>query len=387
MTSEATVPTAPHNPPHPYTEAGLARLMLSHAYQETAAYALGGISPRADKHAEPGEFIEQARRLKREAEDVLRWAVVYERERGTSWDEIGEALGSIRKQSAHRRFVEQVNEWREPLDNPEAVRLDGTAKDQRIPYPASDPERAASHLDQWLLDHTTETEPCHDSAQPVSQHLERETTTMAVMRVTNYTAWLLKEQMVPNPHLQADSMDRRADLMERLAREGGGTSEMPQWIVRDRARAAALREIPGTGVPWEAMTDPDQHPHTGMDILEVEARVLAAIAPFLALDQEDAVLSPNEAAVFEDLRIARGYGDTTEATRLRKLARDIAAGLTHSRPRWLDTTEPGWVLRAALFAYASPSRTIKGVHEDSLLYLVDETQVPPDDTGDATPDQ
>ncbi|GAA2266155.1 hypothetical protein GCM10010232_68130 [Streptomyces amakusaensis] len=359
MTSKPpqTPATSQHETPHPFTELGLARLMLSHAHQEVAEHALGGISPRADEHAEPGEFVENARRLVRCAEDALRWAVVYERERGSSWDEIGEALGPITRQSAHRRFAEQVEEWREPLDDPETVRLDGTADDERIPYPAGDPDKGAAHLDHWLLDHTSETDSWYGSAQPVSRHLNRHSTTSALMITGKYTARLLRDQLVPNPHRQADAADRHADLLERLTREGGATRETPEWIARDRARAQALRQIPSTGVPWEAMSDPGKHPHPGasFDMLEAETRVLTVLAPFLALDPEDAVLSPGEAGVFNDLRTARGYGDTDEADRIRTKARGIAADLVRAHPHWLNTSEEGWALYDALRAYAAGS--------------------------------
>jgi DNA-directed RNA polymerase specialized sigma24 family protein len=47
----------------------------------------------ADGHLRPGELLEEATRLVAGAEATLRMAVVAERLRGTSWAEIGEALG------------------------------------------------------------------------------------------------------------------------------------------------------------------------------------------------------------------------------------------------------------------------------------------------------
>lgn len=250
----------PVDPPHPFTETGLARLMLSHAYQEVADYALGGISPDPDSYAQPGEFVENARRLARLAEDVLRWAVVYERERGTSWDDIGEALGPITRQSAHKRFADQVEKWRAPLDEPKTVRLNGTAEDPRIPYPANDPEKAAAHLDGWLLDHTASHDSWAQRDRPVSGHLERHSTLSAMIIIGKYTSRLLKDQMVPDPHKQADAADLHADLLERLDREGGAGADAATQIAKERARAQALRQTPGHGVTWEAMSSPDHPP-------------------------------------------------------------------------------------------------------------------------------
>lgn len=224
--------------------------MLSHAYQEVAESSLDGISPGADGHAQPGDFVQQALRTLRGAEDILRWAVVYERERGTSWDDIGEALGPITRQSAHRRFADQVEQWRAPLDTPETVRVNGTAEDPHIPYPASDPDKAARRLDTWLKDRTVAQDPWAGRDRPVSDHLERHTTLSAMMLIGKYTSRLLKDQAVPDPHQQADAADLHADLLERLDREGGAGPDAAQQIAKDRARAARMRTIPGHGVTW-----------------------------------------------------------------------------------------------------------------------------------------
>lgn len=256
MTSEATTPPAPQDPPHPFTETGLARLMLSHAYQEVADSALGGISTSSDGYAQPGGFVERALRMLRETEDVLRWAVVYERERGTSWDDIGEALGPITRQSAHRRFADQVEQWRAPLDEPETVRVNGTSEDPRIPYPASDPEKAARHLDSWLKERTVAHDAWARDDRPVSDHLDRHTTLSAMIIIGKYTSRLLKDQIVPDPHKQADAADLHADLLERLDREGGAGPDAAKQIAKERARAQALRTIPGHGVTWHEVGNP-----------------------------------------------------------------------------------------------------------------------------------
>jgi len=240
----------------PLTDGGLARLMLSESYQELAQQAVSGISPRADRHAEPGDFVEEALRLVGQAQEVLRWAVVFEREQGTSWADVGGALGSITRQSAQARYAGDVAAWRAPLESPAVVRLDGTSEDPRIPYPASDPEPAAARLDRWLLAHSDRTNTWADDRAPVSAHLERHSTVTALMRVDRYTSYLLKQQLVPDPQAVADAEDRRADLMEWLVREGDGTPETPGWIAEHRARAAALRASPGRGVNWDVMDQP-----------------------------------------------------------------------------------------------------------------------------------
>ncbi|MFF4548612.1 hypothetical protein ACFY1J_31000 [Streptomyces sp. NPDC001406] len=67
----------------------------------------------AARSAPAGQFIEQARRLALLAEDLLKVAVVAERARGTSWDEIGKSLGDVSKSAAHARYSSMVKEWME----------------------------------------------------------------------------------------------------------------------------------------------------------------------------------------------------------------------------------------------------------------------------------
>ncbi|MEU6354316.1 hypothetical protein ABZ896_34150 [Streptomyces sp. NPDC047072] len=58
----------------------------------------------------PGDLLRTALRLQRRVEDVVREAVVAERERGTTWYQIGEAAG-ITRQSAHERWYADVHAW------------------------------------------------------------------------------------------------------------------------------------------------------------------------------------------------------------------------------------------------------------------------------------
>lgn len=59
---------------------------------------------------EPGELLRVALRLQRRVEDVVREAVVAERERGTTWAQIGEVAG-VTRQSAHEKWYGDVHAW------------------------------------------------------------------------------------------------------------------------------------------------------------------------------------------------------------------------------------------------------------------------------------
>lgn len=264
-----TTPTddvTPEPPPHPFTETALARLMLSFALHEAAECALGGMATGDDASSTvgPGDYVREAARLIRLAEEVQRWAAIYERERGTSWEEIGEALG-ITRQSAHFRFVEYVKTWRVPLDQPARLLPDGTPDDERIPYGAryapghprpyyGTAEDTAHILDNWLRNHSGPTDHWADQEKPVSGGLPRHSTTSMLLLADGASHRLLQDQLVPDPQAQADLCDHRVALYERLIREGGPVpAEIHQWIAKDKARAAALRATPGNGVTWDEM--------------------------------------------------------------------------------------------------------------------------------------
>ncbi|MFB7478923.1 hypothetical protein ACFUEM_02910 [Streptomyces anulatus] len=61
-------------------------------------------STAARDSATPGELVEQAMRLVRQAEALLEQAVIAERARDTSWERIGRSLGGVTKSAAHKRF-------------------------------------------------------------------------------------------------------------------------------------------------------------------------------------------------------------------------------------------------------------------------------------------
>ncbi|MFF7276761.1 hypothetical protein [Streptomyces griseorubiginosus] len=58
----------------------------------------------------PGDLLRTALKLQRRVEDVVREAVVAERERGTTWAEIGEVAG-VTRQSAHEKWYGDVHAW------------------------------------------------------------------------------------------------------------------------------------------------------------------------------------------------------------------------------------------------------------------------------------
>ncbi|MFF0170211.1 hypothetical protein [Streptomyces prasinus] len=265
MTETNSHPDPSPDPPHPFTPAALARLLLSDTYRDVVDTALNRIGTKDDSSETiaPGDFVREAAELIRLAESAQRRAVIYERERGASWEEIGEALG-ISRQSAHTKFAEHVKAWREPLDKPERLHPDGTPDDKQIPYGAryapgsaapanGSAEKTARLLDQWLRRH----DGWADREHPVSGGLPRHSTIEMVLLVHHAAHRMRMDQLVPDLQTEADLWDLSADLQERMLRESEcGGDPLPkgfhQSLASDRARAKALRAAPDRdNVAWD----------------------------------------------------------------------------------------------------------------------------------------
>jgi hypothetical protein len=140
-------PAGPADITHP--RRALARLALSHAATELADRAAALVPTVSDGYARPGEHTEQADQLAAIAREVLDRAVVFDRDRGASWADVGAAL-DVTRQTAHERFAPVLTEWESGLDEPWSA---GPIRNSRLPEGAADPARAAARLDTWCAAH------------------------------------------------------------------------------------------------------------------------------------------------------------------------------------------------------------------------------------------
>ncbi|MFE6808647.1 hypothetical protein ACFVEN_44390 [Streptomyces sp. NPDC057681] len=85
-----------------------ARLHLAVGLDLLVTRADEGVPVRPD--VAPGDLLRHALDLQRRANQIVENAVVAERERGTTWDQIGEA-SNITRQSAHERWQGAVRSW------------------------------------------------------------------------------------------------------------------------------------------------------------------------------------------------------------------------------------------------------------------------------------
>ncbi|MGC5005508.1 hypothetical protein [Streptomyces sp. DT203] len=131
-----------------FTRQALARLVLCDHAVDVADSARGLVATENDPDTGPGGRISQAFQLIELAERALASAVIYERERGSSWAEISQYLG-INAMEAEARFAADLDGWNTAFDVP--YRLDETGRKRipQLPTAAYDPAWACDHLDRW----------------------------------------------------------------------------------------------------------------------------------------------------------------------------------------------------------------------------------------------
>ncbi|WP_326582893.1 hypothetical protein OG250_29480 [Streptomyces sp. NBC_00487] len=131
-----------------FSREALARLALSSSARGTAGGAMGLVATRNDVDTGLGGRAGQAAGLVEAARGVLSRAVVYERERGATWEQIAHYL-EIEPAEAEARYEPALARWREAFDVP--YRLDATGRKRvpQLPTAAYDPAYAVRQLDLW----------------------------------------------------------------------------------------------------------------------------------------------------------------------------------------------------------------------------------------------
>ncbi|WP_431684174.1 hypothetical protein [Kitasatospora sp. KL5] len=217
-----------------YSRQALARLVLSHDAAELAKSAISFVPPRNDD--DPYEVISSALNLVESAQDVLRAAVLWARERHTSWEEIGEAVGGITRQSAHTRYAEAEAEWKlglvEPIVPPPADRPKALAW-QRLHEAAYEPTATAKRLDQWAAEHGL-------GEQAVSRNLPTLSTADELNNLLDAINHATKNLSNYKGEERARLLDRKAALLDRIAIEQD-RPESAELAAGARAKAAEIR--------------------------------------------------------------------------------------------------------------------------------------------------
>ncbi|ROP29825.1 hypothetical protein [Couchioplanes caeruleus] len=131
-----------------FSRRALARLVLSHEASGLSDAAGSLAVTRYDEFSGAGGRVSEAAAVAGHADRLVTSAVIYERERGSSWADIGRHL-DLSGPAAEERFAPAVEQWRAAFDVP--YRLDETGRKRipQLPTAAYDPARVIRNLDLW----------------------------------------------------------------------------------------------------------------------------------------------------------------------------------------------------------------------------------------------
>ncbi|NBE51959.1 hypothetical protein [Streptomyces boluensis] len=129
-----------------FSRSGLARLVLSDRSVALARTADNLAVTRYDAYTGPGGRVSEAKSLAGLAGQLLAAAVVYERERGSSWEEIAAYLG-VDAAAAEARFAPETERWDRAFEVPYVLDETGRKRVPQLPEAAYDPENACRRLD------------------------------------------------------------------------------------------------------------------------------------------------------------------------------------------------------------------------------------------------
>lgn len=224
-----------------YSPKALARLVLSYELRELADRAAAGVPTGSDDYAEPGEEVGDALDLMHQAQEVLTRAVLFERAKGTSWEAIAEQM-DIKRQSAHERYREAEQAWKDALHEPFNPIPPGARVPTdflRLHEAAYAPIAAGQNLDEWAHEQG-KGEHAVTGGLPTLSLLDE---MGQVLDSLNYLYRDMHKR--PDPAARLRLTERKAALLDRIAIEEGRPEAAAQ-AEEARALAAQLRaEIKG----------------------------------------------------------------------------------------------------------------------------------------------
>lgn len=226
---------AEHDPDderYAYSRTALSRLAFSDELRELADRAASGVPTKNDSGSVPGEQVGDAFALVQQAQEVLAHAVIYERQKGTSWEAIAEHL-DIKKQSAHERYKDRIEEWKLALVEPfYPSRPDAKLRSLRLHQAAYAPTTAGQRLDEWARERG-QGEHAVTGALPVLSTVEE------MVQVLDGLNHLYRDMHTPpDPAARARLLERKAALLDRIAVEEGRPEAAAQ---AEEARALAVQ--------------------------------------------------------------------------------------------------------------------------------------------------
>jgi hypothetical protein len=214
-----------------YSRRALARLVFSAAAAQLADRARGRVPTNDDSWLKPGELLGEARSLLVAAEEILGKALIFERERGTSWAEIGEEL-DISKQAAQQKHGQAVEDWTTGLNQALAV-VEGRIGFAYVPGEGEVPDELAERLDAWCLQYVGKHNKVRGT-KPVSEGLERAGEAEQVVLINRLAQRMTQER---------DPAKLRAFHAAKAAFMASLADESPEDVAAQRGAVRSQREL------------------------------------------------------------------------------------------------------------------------------------------------
>lgn len=221
-----------------HSRRALARLAFSAAAAQLAECARARVPTNDDSGLRPGELLDEARSLLGAAQELLEKAIIFERERGTSWAELGDVL-DISKQAVQQRHGRAVEDWTEGVNQALTV-VDRRFAFAHVPGEGgAAPSELAERLDAWCAQYTGKHNRPRGS-KPVTEGLELAGATEQVVLLNRLAQRMTKER---EPAKLRAFHAAKAALMARLAEETPEDVEEQRGLdTSKKARVLAIAE-------------------------------------------------------------------------------------------------------------------------------------------------
>ncbi|WP_261569252.1 hypothetical protein [Frankia gtarii] len=231
--------------------ATLARLVLCDSAATLSELFQAMVATNFDRDTGPGAAADQIHRMVSVAVETLAAAVVYERAHGTSWDTLGDALGTT-GQAAQERFRADVARFEAGLDVPYTLGGVGQIIRGNLPRAALAPRTTAERLDRWLV---SRNKPAHRDGQQADSLSARPVSTGTLDRVEHRAAELsaairaagrrltlsLQRRVTPAVMTRRIHLERDVACCEAALRERPEDPEALQALAAARSRLAEHR--------------------------------------------------------------------------------------------------------------------------------------------------
>ncbi|MFF7251323.1 hypothetical protein ACFZBU_46605 [Embleya sp. NPDC008237] len=225
-----------------YSAAALARLAFAAVAAEIADRA-AELVPVAPDASVKELSVSRARDLYDVLERLEAAAVVYQRERGDAWGEIGRAMGNWSAADVEFSFGEAWKEWRAALEAPVcSYYAPASGSHPRLPEAAYEPRYTGVRLDDWAVKHGVGSGPC-----PVSWTLPALDVLEEASRIVHAIDRAVRSDVGPAD--LAELYETKAEIYTRLAARIGPDGSIAEETALALARAGDLRRQASPGCP------------------------------------------------------------------------------------------------------------------------------------------